>query len=460
MSLAADVQDRPLVFCGPQWYHNCQVVLPGYTLPEPGKFPRLDANLQHYAAFWLHHQKLWGWYGLWDYGDVRHLYQSGYGSIAPPDDLAKLLQTPDLQDDRTKVPAGIQDYYPNYDWAFDNGRWGWGNTEGLPNLLMQTQYLRTGDRDLFFFCEAMARHERDVDMRHDGMWFGAGTRHGVQHWSDGDHEERQTTQSETRFHYYLTGEGRSRDFAGQLYDKVYSQRDVSVHAAHSGRLEGLLTWWEMTGDAAVGKVLDKYVSTFITPEGISEQPDDVFPDVTRKAARDVNAGNMFFWVFGAGHGLLEYYYLTGRDDLKAALIQAADAALKRGPEPGMMIKPVAFAALHAADPAPYRKYLDDWLRGRGRNSMLQIVPHNPEFYSGPRSFVRGSVPGAWFFMNDEMYLMTALPGDPPLTEEQGAEMRRTDAQGGSPVAPPYLNWQAEYDRADLQEYLRIKHPQP
>jgi len=53
--------------------------------------------------------------------------------------------------------------------------------------------------ELFFFMEANARHVRDVDARHAGRWFGNGTRHGVQHWSDGNHEERQTVSVNSGF---------------------------------------------------------------------------------------------------------------------------------------------------------------------------------------------------------------------------------------------------------------------
>lgn len=279
------------------------------------------------------------------------------------------------------------------------------------------------------------------------------------HWSDGNHEERQTTQSETRFHYYLTGDGRTKDFLGQLYEKVYSQRSINIHAAHSGRLQGLLTRWEMTGDCEVGKLVDRYVSAFVVPEGIAEQPDVAFPEVTCRAVKDVNTGNMFFWVFGAGHGLLKYYYLTGREDLKVALIKAADAVMQRSKDPGMMLKAVAFAARHAPDPAPHRAYLDDFMV-QNHQRMLQIVPHNPAHYAGPRSFVRSSVPGAWFTLNDEPYVMSVLERDPVLTEEQWAELRRFDEAGGPATPVPYLSWQSECDRPELQEYLRIKHPQP
>jgi hypothetical protein len=407
----------------------------------------------------MHHQKLWGWYGFWDYGDVHHEYKHGYGSILPAEKLAELVKKLPADYEKTDVSKWrIQDYAPDHEWAFDNGRWGWNNTEGLPGLYMQNQYLRTGDRDTFFFAEAMARHFRDVDMRHDGKWFGLGTRHGVQHWSDGNHEERQTTHSEFRYIYDLTGDMRCRDFARQLFDHVYSKRDVNIHASHSGRLQGLLEQWEMTGGDDVAVILAKYVPCFLIENGICESPQVRFPDVRCGGqTRDVNSGNMFFWTFGAGHGVLEYYYLTGDEPLRRALIQVANLAMKK-PDPGNFRKAVIFAALHADDPTPYRKHLESW--AAGSPYVTQTVPHNPRFYGGPRGMLRGSVSGSLFAMNDIPYLLSALGGDPPLTGEQRPALRRVDENGGPFTAPPELSWQSDYDRPELAEYLRIKHPQP
>ena len=56
---------------------------------------------------------------------------------------------------------------------------------------------------------------------------------------------------------------------------------------------------------------------------------------------------------------------------------------------------------------------------------------------------------------DELYAR-----DPELTEQQWADIRRVDEQGGPLRGAPMLSWQSEYDRPELAEYLRIKHPQP
>jgi len=325
-------------------------------------------------------------------------------------------------------------------------------------LYMQNQYMRTGDRDIYFFVEAMARHVRDVDMRHDGMWLGRGTRHGVQHWSDGNHEERQTTHSEFRYHHYLSGDMRGRDFAKFLYDNIYSKKNVSIHAAHSGRLQGLLAWWEMTGGDEVAMILEKYIPCFLVSEGICESPDVSFPAVKCVSQdRDVNNSNMFFWTFGAAHGILEYFYLTGHEGMKNALIKVGDLAITLR-DPGNFRKAVAFAGRHADDPKPYREYLKEGAN-RG-NIMVQVVSHNPEFYSGPRGMLRGSVAGSLFFMNDVAYMLTALDGDPELTGNQLDDIKQIDENGNRLYTMPELSWQSEYDDPDLAKYLRIKNIQP
>ena len=457
-SVAADFQRPPLVYAGADGYLNTGVLLP-QPLPGTGGFSRVEANMDHYARFWMRHQRLWGWYGIWDYGDVQHMYKTGYGWIVPADKLVELLaEPPDDYEDIDASQWRKGDYAPNQEWAFDNGRWGWANTEGLLGLYMQNQYMRTGDRDIYFFVEAMARHVRDVDMRHDGMWYGRGTRHGVQHWSDGNHEERQTTHSEFRYHHYLSGDMRSRDFARRLYSDIYAQRDVHIHAAHSGRLQGLLTWWEMTGSGEAGAILEKYIPCFIVPGGICESPRVDFPGVECLVQdRDINSGNMFFWTFGAGHGVLEYFYLTGQPEIAKALIRVTDHAITLD-NPRNLRKAVAFAARHADDPAPYRAYLEEWAKGEGM--LVQVVPHNPDFYAGPRGLLRGNTTGSLFTMNDVAYLLTVLDGDPALDEERRAEMERVDGEGERFYSMPGLSWQSEYDRPELEEYLGIKNRQP
>jgi len=463
-AVAADFQSQPLVYAGWPWYAEVGVTYPQID-PTDGKFARVNANLQNAADWWLFHQKAWGWYGLWDFGEVRHAFRYGYGWILTPEALAQYLALAPEKRAGVRRPAGKRnDYFPQHDWAFDNGRWGWSNTEGLINHFMSRQYLRTGRRDLFFFVEANARHARDVVARHAGKFFGMGTRHGVQPWSDGNHEERQTIFTEQRFHYLLTGEHRTREWNRTLTEDYYLKGQCRGSAYHSARSYGLLFNWEITGDPETGDLVKRYLAAFATPEGLDTSPTVKFPEVERLApgllhgarARD---GEMFFQSFGAMDALLEYYYLTGDKRLRDAIVKTADFGLetyRKGRHRGMnKIKPIAFAARHADDPAPYREALKtlEVARNIGFRYVYQQVPWNRAHWTGPTAFALGEMAYGW--LNDEAYALGALEAEPSLTEAQEKVLRDLDER---PVGPepraPRGSWQTEYDAPEFESFIR------
>ena len=461
-AVAADFQSQPLVYAGWPWYARTGVTYPQPD-PDADEFRRFNTGLEHAADWWLFHQRAQGWYGIWDFGDVGHRFRSGYGRIFPPETLAELLKLP-RQEMIQKSLSGLpqrQDYFPQNDWAFDNGRWGWGNTEGLVNHFISQQYLRTGRRELFFFLEACARHSRDVDARHAGRWFGRGTRHGVQHWSDGNHEERQTTFTEQRFHYLLSGEHRTREWNRNLADNFYLKTECRNHASHSGRSYGLLFRWEITGDPELGELMERYMSIFAQPEGIDVSPVVRFPQAERVGpAREINGGSMFFHTFGAMHALLEYYYLTGDERLRDSLIKMADHALANphrgdGGAGGMYRKAVAFAARHAPDGTRYRQALENVLGGSMLRYTFQPVPSNPAHWTGPTAFLVGNVSGGLFWLNDAAYVLGTLEAEPELSARQKQELEQPDAR--EPLREPRIpreSWQTEYDQPPLADYGR------
>jgi hypothetical protein len=397
---------------------------------------------------------------MWDYGDVRHLFRRGYGRIFPPKQLSRLLKLPQKERSREALGRGgfrqKQDYFTQNDWAYDNGRWGWSNTEGLPNFFMSMQYLRTGRRDLFFFMEASARHARDVDARHHGQWFGAGTRHGVQHWSDGNHEERQTTFTEQRFHYLLTGEHRTKEWNAILTEKHFLKKPCWIHAAHSGRSYGLLTRWEITGDPKLADTLRNYMHAFAQPGGIAISPRVEFPSgKLRGEAKDINSAGMFFHTFGAMHALLEYYYLTGDERVRDSIIKSADYAVSKRMAGSNLRMAVAFAARHAPDGERYRKALTERYGGKGYRYAFQMVTSNPAHWTGETAFFLGNIPGGMFWINHAAYVFSALPAEPELSEAQRTEMANYEKR---PFVPkpriPRESWQTEYDVPEFRSYLR------
>ena len=213
-----------------------------------------------------------------------------------------------------------------------------------------------------------------------GKWFGLGTRHGVQHWSDGNHEERQTTFTEQRFHYLLTGEPRTREWNRELTDRWYLRTPCSVHAAHSGRSYGLLTCWEISGDPELGRVLRDYMRVLATPAGIAISTPVGFPEgKATGAAKGLNEANMFFHTFGAMHAMLEYVYLTGDEQVAASIIRTADAALQGGPRAvgDMLRKAVARGSGSTPDPSPTARLLAQWCADAGARYAYQQVTLTP-----------------------------------------------------------------------------------
>ena len=467
-AVAADFQSRPLVYAGWDTYARTGITMP-MNSPDDPKFARLNANLINAADWWLFHQRCYGWYGMWNYGDVQHMFHGGYGQIYTSDALAKILQLPAAKRTPENLSgyAAKADYFCQNDWAYDNGRWGWGNTEGLPNHFMSLSYLRTGRRDLFFFMEANARHSRDVVARHAGGWLGAGTRHGVQPWSDGNHEERQTVFSEQRFHYLLTGEHRTREWIRALAEKVYLVSPSNNYAAHCARSYNLLFFWEITGDPDVGATLQQYMHCLAQPEGIVVNANVRFPQGTLIDKSGVpHVANWMFTNFGAMHAMLEYYYLTQDAQVRDAFLHEAEFILKTENPPldksyGMMSKVMAFAARHAPDGTPYRNAIREWMTGFGLRRAFQAVTTNRAHWAGETAFFgSGLVSAQLFWLNDAMYVAGALPEEPALTPKDLAAFKQAEDRPviARPRAPRD-SWQSEYDRPEFKEYFK-EHLRP
>ncbi len=459
--LIADFQSQPLVYAGWDWYMETGITIPQIG-PGDSEFERSLDNMQNMANWWLFHRDFWGWYGMWEFGDVRHYFRSGYGRIFSPDDLREILaMSPEKRRERNiaREFRSIQDYYPPNDWAFDNGRWGWSSTEGLVNLFMSTQYLRSGDRDLYFFMESCARLSRDVVARHGGRWFGAGTRHGVQHWSCGNHEPRQTAFTEQRFHYFLSGEHRTREWNKRITKKSYLVGHAAGVSAHTARTYGILFNWELTGDPDVGDTLQNYMHAICSPKGVDISAPVQFPQgALYGSPGDIHGRSMFFHNFGGGHALLEYYNITGDERVRNAMIATADYSLREGRSDGPLRKMVAFAASVSANPALYRSALENWISGSvGWRYAFQQVPYNRDHWTGETSFLVGNVPFALFWLNDVAIVMAGMESEPHPTSEQKASMLDYEKQRITRVRkPPRESWQSEYDHPDFENYISEK----
>lgn len=470
-AIHADFQSPPLVYSGLARYRDTGVTLP---LPDFDHFPEISKNLDHFTDFWLFHQRYWNWYGIWDFGDVQHRFRGGgYGWKIAPQTLKAYLDTPPEARGRFGRDARlILDYYPQQDWLFDNGRWGWTNTEGLPGLYFQQEYLRTGRRDVFFMAEALARHARDVVARQSGRFFGTGTRHGVQHWSDGNHEERQTTFAEYRLHYYLSGESRSRDVMMKLSDYYrHLKSNPPRRADHSGRIYGLFTRWEMTGDPAFGALLRDYLHTMIVPDGLWSYADFRLVDDQGRPtdlSEGVNTKNMFFHNFGAMHGVFEVYRATGDEALRAAVVRSARATLQpddRLQQGSASLGLLAgFAALYARQDDRFRDLIlaDMSDPGTGSRDAFRMVLPDPKHWTGETASLSRQSPLCWFYMVNLPVIMAAVGQEPQLHDRIWARFneandRERPVESGAPFHPR-PSWQDEYDDPELSEYFAPWRP--
>ncbi len=467
-SLMADFQSPPLLYAGWKRYASTGVTLP---CTDQAEAPMLWQNLDALTRFWFYHQKLHGWYGHWVYGAMPSAFRLGYGWLLEENELRRLLKespaNSNLRADRSKR---LRDYFPQNDWAFDNGRWGWQNTEGLANLFFQNQYLRTGNRALYFASNALAQHSRDVVIRHSGQWFGSGTRHGVQPWSDGNHEERQTIASEFKLNYFLSGDGRTRDVVNHLYDNYYTKTEVYSDAAHSARLYAMLMRTEMTGDKEEADLLKKYVDAFLSPEGIHLSPHVAFPQGEQtRPPKDLNGGSMFFHTFGGMHALVEYYQITRDPQLRQSMIAMADSFLKDEALKARYMEgkinssqiywPVlAFAAQHADDPQKYRDFIQTYVSNGAWGLAYNTVTQNPEHWSGPTAGLETNVSGSLFWINWAQYLLRSVPEKDILTPVVLEAIAQREKEG-FPQREIEVSWQSEMDRlSDLQYYLAKDRP--
>lgn len=473
-TVAADFQSPPLVYSGYETYRMAGITIP---MPDYQKFPEMTGNLDRFTDFWLFHQRYWNWFGIWDYGDFQHRFRGGRGEIVEPEALVELWETPEAKRNK-RVPSEFVsvDYRTQQDWAFDNGRWGWTNTEGLPGLYFQQEYLRTGRRDVYFAAESLGRHARDVVTRQSGRFFGKGTRHGVQHWSDGNHEERQTTFAEYRLHYYLSGEGRSRDVMEKLGE--YYGRGRARRADHSGRIYGLFTLWEMTGDEADGKRIRDYLHALIDPDGFlgyggvrfSEEEVLFEPDEREGESRGLNTVRMFFHNFGALHGVLEYFQATGDEDLKKSLVQSARGTFKEG-DPlqrgsAFLGKLAAFGALYDEERGDFFRQLiiDDFtLPGTSSRDAFRMVSANPAHWTGETAWLSRNSPLCWFYMVALPMAMAAAGEEPELfpriwTRFHSADSEPRPEEQRLPYRPR-VSWQEGYDAAELEDYFGPWRPE-
>ncbi|MCD8129879.1 MAG: hypothetical protein LUE16_01145 [Lachnospiraceae bacterium] len=242
---------KPAVYVGePEYYHEKRAF--GYwSLPsEETPVERwLEEQLDGAVKFYEKEIETRRWYGLFNYGDIIHTYDSA-----------------------------------RHCWKYDMGGYAWQNTELVPTLWLWLMFLRTGREDVFSLAEAMCRHCSEVDIYHFGKYKGLGSRHNVRHWGCSCKEARIAMAGHHRYYYYLTGERRLEDIFDEVKDaeqalyetdplRFFSNKEEMTSPTHarsgpdwSSLVSDWMTQWERTGD----KTYEKKIRTGV--EDIKSAP--------------------------------------------------------------------------------------------------------------------------------------------------------------------------------------------
>ena len=296
-TMAKAANEPPLLVCTPQYYHDTHT-LGVWSLPDSSTPDKAALEKQLDQAFEFYHTEVDNrkWYGFWDFGDVMRTY------------------------DRLR-----------HEWEYDIGGHAWNNTELMPNLWLWYSFLRTGRADIFRFAEAMTRNTGEVDVYHEGPFFGLGSRHNVSHWGCGAKEARISEALIKRPYYYLTTDERTGDLMREVltvdqtimriqplrHELVRADEPVIFRIAPDWEtLAGnWMTEWERTGDTRYRDyVLAGMKSLAALPGGLTTRLGFRYDPKTKEMI-DIGEPNM------KGGG---FVFLFGGDQLGIELLQLID----------------------------------------------------------------------------------------------------------------------------------------
>lgn len=259
---------RPPVYVGEPSYYHEKRAFGFWSLPQSGQKAWEWAEKQLDRAFSFYKDEIDArkWYGLFDYGDIMHTYDS-----------------------------------VRHVWKYDMGGFAWQNTELAPTYWLWLYFLRTGREDVFSMAEAMSRHCSETDIYHTGPLKGMGSRHNVRHWGCPCKEPRISMAGHWRFYYYLTGDYR----LGEVMDEVKDAENVLYNVKHyqeggelvirsgpdwSSYVANWMARYERTLDERYRCKIEQGISDIaVAPYGLASGPDFGFaPDTSRLIYRGEN----------------------------------------------------------------------------------------------------------------------------------------------------------------------------
>jgi hypothetical protein len=370
--MAKLANDPPLLVCSPAYYHDTHVLgvwsLPDRSTPDKAG---MEDQLDRAFAYYQREVELRHWYGFWDFGDVMRTYDGR-----------------------------------RHTWEYDIGGHAWNNTELMPNLWLWYSFLRTGRADIFRFAEAMTRNTGEVDVYHEGRFFGLGSRHNVDHWGDGAKEARISEALLKRFYYYLTTDERTGDLmrevltVDQTIVKIQPLREELVRADQpiifrlapdwEALASNWMTEWERTGNIRYRDyVLAGMKSIGALPDGIATRLGFRYDPATKQLF-DIGEPNMkgggFMFLFGGDQIAMELISLIDCPEFAKAwnLMCEKEARSVRGNGGYTGARVTAYVAKVENDPALGHKAWDELRASLQASGGRYHFPEHPTWIDDSR----------------------------------------------------------------------------
>lgn len=232
INFSNEVNNPPVYIGQTEYYHDLKAFGYWSTVKKENELEIwLEKQLDSAVDFYIKEIEQRDWYGLFNYGDFMHTYDSVRNN-----------------------------------WKYDIGGYAWDNTELVPTLWLWLMFMRTGREDIFTLAEKLSRHTSEVDVYHIGKYTGLGSRHNVIHWGCPCKEARIAMAYHHRYLYYLTGDFRLTDIFEELKDneitflnkdplEAFYEKDKMKYPSHartgpdwSALTSNWLTQWERFND--------------------------------------------------------------------------------------------------------------------------------------------------------------------------------------------------------------------
>jgi hypothetical protein len=279
---------RPLLWA-PARHYAATRALGRYRERVAGEYDDVERAMDQPIRFWAASREKEGWYGFLFYGNVCQ---------------------------------SINQFLVTGRWDKEFGRWGWGNGDSVGRLgyALMLQALRTGRREDAAFAEAYVYNVHDVCSTHtpsypvhyrDYLYVkGAAHRHGAWPWACPYIGIRGAHPVGAKIHYFLTGEGHSRDILDEI-------AELAVRNPNGGM-----------GDGPLGPNAQIFLYRWETT-GQDEWRDRIRKEIENSDMARADSGwtVMMDAAFGIYNALEEYMELSGDRSLAPLAARFADAGM-------------------------------------------------------------------------------------------------------------------------------------